>query len=389
MIYRSFLRPILFRLSPETAHELALDSLSFFLGAAPIRKVVAAGHRGWPLGPIKRFGLEFANPIGLAAGFDKNGTAAESLAALGFGFIEVGTVTSEPQSGNEKPRLFRLASDHALINRLGFNNCGAAQLAENVGRHRPDCVLGVNIGKSRRVAIADAIPDYLASFNAVYEVADYIAINISSPNTPNLRELQRREPLAELLSALQERNDELAKGGGTGVPPVNYAQDARATFRRHHHPLHQKKPLLLKIAPDLSEGDLEAIIEVALHANVAGIIATNTTVSRDNLHASPADVEGCGEGGLSGAPLRSRSNEVISLIYRLTQGQLPIVGVGGVFTAEDAWEKICAGASLVQLYTGFIYEGPNVAKKINQGLADILRREGFKSLDEAKGCSVK
>jgi dihydroorotate dehydrogenase len=217
------------------------------------------------------------------------------------------------------------------------------------------------------VAIADAIPDYLASLTAVYDVADYIAINISSPNTPNLRELQRREPLAELLRALQERNEELAKDKS----------------------LHQKKPLLVKIAPDLSEGDLEAIIEVALQANVAGIIATNTTVSRNNLQASPADVERCGEGGLSGAPLRRRSNEVISSIHRLTRGQLPIVGVGGVFTAQDAWEKICAGASLVQLYTGFIYEGPKVAKKINQGLAEILKREGFKSLDDAIGCSAE
>ena len=367
MTYRSFLRPILFRLSPETAHELALSCLSFFLGAAPIRKVVAARQRGWPLGPIERFGLEFANPIGLAAGFDKNGTAAEGLSALGFGFIEVGTVTSEPQGGNEKPRLFRLPSDHALINRLGFNNCGALQLAENVRRHPPDCVLGVNIGKSRSVAIADAIPDYLASFTAVYDVADYIAINVSSPNTPNLRELQRPELLEELLTALQKRNHELATDKS----------------------LHERKPLLVKIAPDLSEAGLEAIIEVAVRADVAGIIATNTTVSRNNLRALPDDVRACGEGGLSGAPLRSRSNEVISLIHRLTRGQLPIIGVGGVFTAEDAWEKICAGASLVQLYTGFIYEGPSVAKKINEGLADILRREGFKSLDDAIGCNVK
>jgi dihydroorotate dehydrogenase len=289
------------------------------------------------------------------------------LSALGFGFLEVGTVTSEPQSGNEKPRLFRLASDHALINRLGFNNCGALQLAENLRRHRPDCVLGVNIGKSRSVAIADAIPDYLASFTAVYEAADYLAINVSSPNTPNLRELQRRELLAELLTALQERNDELARDKS----------------------LQERKPLLLKIAPDLTEAELEAIIDVAQRANVAGIIATNTTVSRDNLHATPAEVRACGEGGLSGAPLRSRSNEVISLIYRLTRGQLPIIGVGGVFSAEDAWEKICAGASLVQLYTGFIYEGPRVAKKINQGLAEILKRGGFKSLDDAIGCSAR
>src|SRR5258706_12689918 len=274
MSYRSFLRPILFRLSPEAAHELALNSLSFFLGASPIRKVVTARHQGWPLGPINRFGLEFANPIGLAAGFDKNGTAAAALSALGFGFIEVGTVTSEPQSGNEKPRLFRLASDHALINRLGFNNCGAVQLGENVRRHRPDCVLGVNIGKSRSVAVADAIPDYLASFAAVYDAADYIAVNISSPNTPNLRELQRPHLLADLLTALQTRNDELARDKS----------------------LPERKPLLVKIAPDLSEADLEAIIEVALHADVAGIIATNTTVSRDNLRASPDDVQACGEG---------------------------------------------------------------------------------------------
>jgi dihydroorotate dehydrogenase len=366
MIYRSFLRPILFRLSPETAHELALDSLSFFLGAAPIRKVVAARHRSWPLGPIKRFGLEFANPIGLAAGFDKNGTAAEGLAALGFGFIEVGTVTSEPQSGNEKPRLFRLASDHALINRLGFNNCGAAQLAENVRRHRPDCVLGVNIGKSRRVAIADAIPDYLASFDAIYDVADYIAINISSPNTPNLRELQQSHLLAELLSALQQRNDELAKAAS----------------------LDQRKPLLVKIAPDLTEAELEAVIDTSLSANVDGIIATNTTVARDNLRATPAMVRACGEGGLSGAPLQQRSNEVISFIYRATRGQLPIIGVGGIFTAEDAWEKIRAGASLIQLYTGFIYEGPNVARRINDGLHGLLSKGGFVSFDEAVGPSL-
>ncbi|MFN2576438.1 MAG: quinone-dependent dihydroorotate dehydrogenase [Pyrinomonadaceae bacterium] len=367
MVYRSLLRPMLFRLSPETAHELALSSLSFFLAAAPIRKAVAGRHADWPLGAINRFGLEFTNPIGLAAGFDKNGTAAQGLAALGFGFIEVGTVTSEPQSGNERPRLFRLPSDQALINRLGFNNCGAPQLAENVRRHPPDCVLGVNIGKSRTVVIPDAISDYLASFNAVYDVADYIAINVSSPNTPHLRELQRREPLGELLTALQKRNDEFAKD-------------------RH---LESGKPLLLKIAPDLSEAELEAIIDVGLQASVAGIIATNTTVSRDNLRASPADIQAYGPGGLSGAPLRNRSNQIISIIHRLTRGHLPIIGVGGVFTAQDAWEKICAGASLVQLYTGFIYEGPRVANKINDGLAAIVSREGFKSLDEAIGCDLK
>jgi dihydroorotate dehydrogenase len=366
MIYRSLLRPILFGLSPETAHELASSSLSFFLGATPIRKVVAARHRGWPLDPIKRFGLELANPIGLAAGFDKNGTAASALSALGFGFIEVGTVTSEPQPGNPRPRIFRLPRDRALINRLGFNNCGAAQLAENIKLRRPNCVLGVNIGKSRRIAIEDAIPDYLATFGAVYEVADYIAVNVSSPNTPNLRELQRADLLSELLNALQERNMELATRFSLSAP----------------------RPLLIKIAPDLNEAEIEAIVDVALKNSIAGIIATNTTISRDGLQTPPERVNSYGEGGLSGAPLRDRSSRVISLIYRITRGKVPIVGVGGVFTAEDAWQKISAGAGLIQLYTGFIYEGPDVARRINEGLATIVLREGFPSLDEAVGCRV-
>src|SRR5207244_397932 len=211
-------------------------SLPFFRGAGPIRDAMAARNRVWPFGQLKRFGLEFPNPVGLAAGFDKNGTAAQSLAALGFGFIEVGSVTSEPQPGNPRPRLFRLPLDRALINRAGFNNCGAAQLAENIRRRRPDCVLGVNIGKSRRVEIEHATADYLQSFEAVYDVADYIAVNVSSPNTPNLRELQRPELLFSLLNSLQQRNDELAR----------------------IRSLSRAKPLLLKIAPDLSESAIEA-----------------------------------------------------------------------------------------------------------------------------------
>ena len=344
-------------------HEFALTSLSLALGTAAARRLASRQFRPEPLGPIERFGLQFRNPIGLAAGFDKNGTAAQALAALGFGFIEVGSVTSEPQPGNPRPRLFRLRLDRALINRAGFNNWGAAQLAEHLRRHRPECVLGVNIGKSRSVAIEQAIPDYLKSFEAVYNVADYIAINVSSPNTPKLRELQRPEMLAELLKNLQQRNDQLAQ----------------------RHALSQPKPLLLKIAPDLTASEIESIVDIALRANVAGIIATNTTVSRNGLQTSPAEVEACGEGGLSGAPLQNRSNEVIALIYRLTHGRLPIIGVGGVFTAEDAWQKICAGASLIQLYTGFIYEGPGVARRINKGLAAIQKREGIASLVEAVG----
>ena len=320
-----------------------------------------------PFGKLTRFGLDFSNPIGLAAGFDKNGTAAQALAALGFGSIEVGSVTSEAQPGNPRPRLFRLPLDRALINRAGFNNCGAAKLAENIRHHRPDCILGVNIGKSRSVAVEDAIPDYLASFDAVYDVADYLAVNVSSPNTPNLRELQRPDLLADLLKNLQRRNHELARQSSLATP----------------------KPLLVKIAPDLTEAEIESIVGVAMNESIAGIIATNTTVRREELQTPAAEIEACGEGGLSGAPLRGRANEVIALIYRLTQGRLPIIGVGGVFTAADAWEKICAGASLIQLYTGFIYEGPGVARRINEGLAEILQREGFRSLDAAVGCHAE
>jgi dihydroorotate dehydrogenase len=332
----------------------------------PIRNLFARRHESSPFGTLKRFGLEFANPVGLAAGFDKNGTAAYALAALGFGFIEVGTVTNEPQSGNEKPRLFRLPADCALINRLGFNNSGASQLVQNLSRHRPPCVLGVNIGKSRSVPIEDAIRDYLASFETVYDTADYIAVNVSSPNTPQLRELQRRDLLAELLAALQKRNVELAQ--------------ARSQTR---------KPLLVKIAPDLTEPELASIIEVAQRAEIAGIIATNTTIDRTGLQTPDDQVRACGDGGLSGAPLRARSNALISSIYRATEGRLPIIGVGGVFTADDAWEKICAGASLIQLYTGFIYEGPGAARQINAALNEILKREGFDSLDDAVGCAVR
>ena len=343
-----------------------MASLSVFGSASPITNFVAARYRTSPFGKLKRFGLEFANPIGLAAGFDKNGRVADALSALGFGFVEVGTVTNEPQSGNEKPRLFRLPADHGLINRLGFNNCGARQLADNLCQHRPGCVLGVNIGKSRRVAIENAVPDYLAAFETVYDVADYIAVNVSSPNTPNLRELQRQDLLAELLAALQQKNDKLAQ-----------AQSRVA------------KPLLVKIAPDLSESELESIIDVVTRTRVAGIIATNTTTGRSGLQTPPAQLRDYGEGGLSGAPLRNSSNQVVSFIYRATKGRLPIVGVGGVFTAADAWEKICAGASLIQLYTGFIYEGPGIVRKINEDLPEILQREGFNSIDDAIGCGVK
>ena len=363
-MYRSIIRPILFSLPAESAHDFALHSLSLGLSTKATRSIIARRLQSEPFDKLQRFGLQFRNPVGLAAGFDKDGKAVRALCALGFGFIEVGTVTNQPQPGNPKPRIFRLPGDRALINRLGFNNSGAAQVAQNLKRCRSECVVGVNIGKSRNVSIENAISDYLASFDAIYEVADYIVVNVSSPNTPNLRELQRPELLEDLLRALQERNTQLA---GERSP----------------------KPLLLKIAPDLNAKEIEAVVQVARQSGIGGMIATNTTVHREALKTSPAKVAEYGEGGLSGAPLQHRSDEVISLIYRMTRGEIPIIGVGGVFTAEDAWKKICAGASLIQLYTGFIYQGPRVAHRINEGLAKILAREGFGTLDEAVGCSVK
>ena len=365
MLYRSLLRPLLFRLPPETAHELALNSLTF----APRLTKTLLGDRfkRSPFGKLRRFGLMFSNPVGLAAGFDKDGVALDSLAALGFGFIEAGTVTYHAQPGNERPRLFRLPLDKALINRTGFNNEGALAFAKRVERGRPDCVLGVSIGKTKAVALADAVADYLKSFEVVYPVADYVAINVSSPNTPRLRELQKSDQLEELVRALQERNEKLAnQPDGHGV-----------------------LPLLVKLSPDLDADELESIVAVARRNKLAGLIATNTTIARAPLKTMPEEVEACGEGGLSGAPLRRRSLEMIATLYNMTNGSLPLIGVGGVFNAEDAWEMISAGASLLQIYTGFIYEGPGVARKINEGLRQIISDKGFVSLDEAVGSRAK
>lgn len=367
MFYNSILRPLLFRLPPESAHELALESLAFALSTPLARRTASRRFSRSPFGGLSRFGLTFKNPVGLAAGFDKNGTAARFLAALGFGFIEVGSITHQAQPGNSRPRLFRLPLDRALINRAGFNNVGAEAAVKHLASHRPDCVLGINIGKSRAVLLEDATQDYLASFELAHALADYLVINVSSPNTPQLRELQRPEALNELLAALQKRNQELAGEQPRGRPV----------------------PILVKIAPDLTERDLESIVETAERANLAGIIATNTTTSRAGLLTAPEKVAACGAGGLSGAPLRQRSTEIIATLYRLARGRLTIIGVGGVFTAQDAWEKISAGAALLELYTGFIYQGPGVARDINEGLAEILSREGFRTLDEAVGCRAK
>lgn len=354
------IRPILFSLPTETAHDIGLHTLQYGFATQVAQDFIAKKFACNEFGELKRFGLTFKNPLGIAAGFDKNAVAANQLCSLGFGFVEVGTLTYEPQPGNPKPRLFRLPLDKALINRLGFNNGGTQAAVERLKRSRPGCVLGVNIGKNKDVPNEAAISNYLDSFYYARQVADYIVVNVSSPNTPNLRELQKTDALEELLNALQKRN-------------------------RDGDPLNKYVPLLLKIAPDLTEAEIEAIADICLRLKLDGIIATNTTISRSNLKTPASKIEEIGQGGLSGKPIATRSTEVISKIYHYTGGKLPIIGVGGIFTAEDAFEKIAAGASLLQAYTGFVYQGITFARDVNCGLAKILKDRGFRSLDEAIG----
>ena len=361
MLYRSLLRRLLFRLPPETAHELALQ----FLANAPglTRLLLGKAQSQKSFGDLERFGLKFSNPVGLAAGFDKDGIAIDGLAALGFGFIEAGTVTYHPQPGNDRPRLFRLPQDKALINRAGFNNKGAGAFANQViaeSKRTRDYVLGVSIGKSRIVPAEKAVEDYLNTFEIIHPIADYVAVNVSSPNTPGLRDLQQAKQLETLLAALQRRNEELVK--------------------------QNRLPILVKISPDVTLAELEDIAAVSRSIGIDGIIATNTTISRTGLTSSPQQIQACGDGGLSGLPIRTQSNRIIAKLYRLTAGAIPLIGVGGIFTAEHAWEKISAGASLIQLYTGFIYQGPGIVSDINTGLKEILDRSGFSSLDDAVGC---
>jgi len=282
------------------------------------------------------FGLKFKNPVGLAAGFDKDARFVDELACLGFGFIEIGTVTPRPQDGNEKPRLFRFPNDEAIINRMGFNNQGVEAAALRLKNRKTDIIIGGNIGKNKTTSNEDASKDYEYCFKILHPVVDYFVVNISSPNTPNLRELQEKKPLRELLLQLQNLN-------------LSYPNP---------------KPILLKIAPDLTDTQLDDVIEVVTETRLAGIVATNTTIDRDGLTADKNLIEKTGIGGVSGKPLKQRSTEIINYIFTKTNGKLPIIAVGGIFTAEDAQEKVNAGASLVQVYTGFIYEGPAIAKKI-------------------------
>ncbi len=335
----SLLRKLLFTLDAERAHELSLKALSLLERLGLLRLFVPARVEA----PVRVMGIVFPNAVGLAAGLDKNGGHIDALAQCGFGFVEVGTVTPVAQPGNDRPRLFRLVEDEAIINRMGFNNAGVDALVENVRRSRRNCVLGINIGKNKATPLENAVDDYAICMRKVYALADYITINISSPNTPGLRELQHGEGLSSLLAALKEIQAELAAASDRYVP------------------------LVVKIAPDLSDDEITDIAQRLLAAGIDGVIATNTTNSRpDYLHNKALAAE---QGGLSGRPVFAPSNQVLEKLLDALDGQLPVIAVGGIFSAEDAREKIRLGASLVQIYTGFIYQGPKLVHDCAVSLA--------------------
>ena len=341
----------LFRLDAERAHHLGFAALRLDLGIAPLRALALRLTRPDPVLRVRAFGVDFPSPIGLAAGFDKDAAAYRQLGALGFGFVEVGTVTPRPQPGNDRPRLFRLPEDRALLNRMGFNSGGADAAARCLARRDARTVVGVNVGKNKTTPEADAAADFAAATRQLAPRADYVAVNVSSPNTPGLRDLQAVAQLRPILAAVQ------AEAAG--------------------------RPVLVKIAPDLSDEDVDAVADLALDLGLAGIIATNTTVSRDGLQT---DTTPLGAGGISGAPVRERSLEVLRRLHARTQGRLVLVAAGGVQTADDVYARIAAGATLVELYTGFVYGGPLTPRRLAKGLASRLRAAGHDGVEDAVGC---
>ncbi|MCY7331479.1 MAG: quinone-dependent dihydroorotate dehydrogenase [Pseudanabaena sp. CAN_BIN31] len=361
--YQYGVRPLLFSLDPEAAHRLAIATCHQISESTTLQAIAkSAFYYSDSRLSQTLWNLKFENPVGLAAGFDKNAEAIGAWSNLGFGFAEVGTITALAQSGNPQPRLFRLPSDRAVLNRMGFNNHGAATAAVDIKNylqaHKLSIPLGINLGKSKVTEIADAKFDYAESLRSLYDFGDYFVVNVSSPNTPNLRDLQATDHLCAILAELQ---------------PINT----------------QNKPILVKIAPDLNDADIIEVVKASQAYGVAGIIATNTTISRQNLTTTHLSITGKPvteeAGGISGQPVRDRSLEVIRLIWQTTQGSLPIIGVGGIFTAEDAWQKIIAGAAIVQVYTGLIYEGPMIVKNILQGLVAKLEANGLDNIQQAIG----
>lgn len=361
MLYRTIARPILFRMDPERAHRLIVHGLG---KAVRLPGVLPMMRSFWDVKPDPRletelFGIRFRHPVGLAAGLDKDAVAVEGFAGMGLAFLEVGTVTPVGQPGNDRPRLFRLPDDEALINRMGFNNEGAEAMAARLARLRERRVpIAVNIGKNKATPNEKAPDDYRACLRVLYPYGDFFVVNISSPNTPDLRKLQHGEELKALLDAVHgEIAEQAARTGGA------------------------PKPVVVKLAPDMTEAELEQTVDILASGGVSGIIATNTTLSRDGL-THPNRMQ---QGGLSGRPLRERSTDVIRTIYRLTGGKLPIIGSGGIFDARDAYDKIRAGASLVEVYTSLIYKGPGVVRSIAAELSALLARDGFRRVGDAVG----
>lgn len=337
------LRSFLFRFDPERVHYFSMNSLKWFcrlpFGKMIIKKIYyPAGEHACPL-----FDISFPNRVGLGAGFDKNARYLNELEALGFGCVEIGTVTPKPQAGNDKPRLFRLPKDKALINRMGFNNDGVSVIAERLKQWRKNpcrLIIGGNIGKNKVTPNEEAWKDYETCFTALYPYVDYFVVNVSSPNTPGLRELQEKESLRKILTGLQQLNSKLKPGSGTG------------------------KPILLKIAPDLTTDQIDDVVELAIEINLDGLVVSNTTVDRTNLLTEKNTVDAIGAGGLSGQPVKDKSTALLRYIAQKTNGTIPLIASGGIFTGKDAAAKIDAGASLVQVWTGFIYEGPSIIKNI-------------------------
>jgi dihydroorotate dehydrogenase len=342
-VYKQFIKPLLFLKNPETAHYFTFSWIERLFNL-PLLKQFIKGIFAFEHKSLERevFGLKFKNPIGLAAGFDKDARLIDEMSLLGFGFIEIGTLTPKPQEGNPKPRMFRLPEDQALINRMGFNNEGVAAAVGRLKKRKSDVIVGGNIGKNKITPNENALDDYLFCLHSLHAFVDYFVVNVSSPNTPNLRELQEKEPLKKILAAVNEAN---------------------LTYER-------PRPILLKIAPDLTNGQLDDIIAIVQETKIAGVIATNTTIDRKSLRTSAAQVEAMGAGGLSGKLLNSRSNEVIHYLTTKSGNAFPVIGVGGVFSVADAKAKLAAGASLVQVYTGMIYEGPGMVKRLKKGLVN-------------------
>ena len=338
-MYKHILKPIFFLFAPEKAHHLVTDTFKFLMLIPGVKWItetlfVVKDKR------LERelFGIKFPNPVGLAAGFDKQASFYKEFTSLGFGFIEVGTITPKPQDGNPQPRMFRLPKDEGLINRMGFNNGGLEMARENLKNRDRSFIIGGNIGKNKVTPNENAVDDYIECFQGLHDLVDYFVVNVSSPNTPGLRELQDKEPLLRILNALKSENAKLQN----------------------------PKPILLKIAPDLTNSQLDDIVEIVAESKIEGIIATNTTISREGLNSDKNLLAEAG--GLSGKPVRERSTEVIRYLHEKSNGSFPIIGVGGINSAQDAKEKLVAGASLVQIYTGLIYEGPALIKAINKEL---------------------